>query len=186
VNELTRDEALQHIKERVHTPELIHHMLATAAIMEGLAARLGQNEEKWYLTGILHDIDYEETKDDPDRHSLLAAEWLQEMGVDEEIVHAVKSHNNHEGVERTSLLDKALYATDPLSGLITATAYVMPSKTLAEVKPKSIKKKFKDKSFARGANRDQIRGIEELGVSLQEFYEIALKAMQDIAPSLGL
>jgi predicted hydrolase (HD superfamily) len=101
-------------------------------------------------------------------------------------VHAVKSHNNHEGVERTSLLDKALYATDPLSGLITATAYVMPSKTLAEVKPKSIKKKFKDKSFARGANRDQIRGIEELGVSLQEFYEIALKAMQDIAPSLGL
>ena len=137
---MTRDEALQHIKERVHTPELILHMLATAAIMEGLAARLGQDTEKWYLTGILHDIDYEETKDDHDRHSLLAAEWLQEMGVDEEIVHAVKSHNNHEGVERATLLDKALYATDPLSGLITATAYVMPPKPWPKSSPNPSKR----------------------------------------------
>jgi putative nucleotidyltransferase with HDIG domain len=83
---VTREEALELIKERVQTPELIHHMLATAAIMEGLAARLGQDEEKWYLTGLLHDIDYEETKEDTDRHSLLAAEWLQELGFDEEVL----------------------------------------------------------------------------------------------------
>jgi putative nucleotidyltransferase with HDIG domain len=186
VNDVTREDALKLIKEKVHTPELINHMVATAAIMEGLAKRLGEDEEKWYLTGLLHDIDYEETKEDPDRHSLVAAEWLEKEGLDEEMVHAVKAHNNHEGVERTSLLDKALYYTDPLSGLITATAYVMPSRTLAEVKVKSIKKKFKDKSFAKGANRDQIRGIEELGIPLQEFFEIALQAMQDTAPALGL
>lgn len=183
---MTREEALKAIKVRVHTPELIHHMMATAAIMEGLAERLGQDQEKWYLAGLLHDIDYEETKDDPERHSLVAAEWLQELGLDEELVHAVKSHNDHEGVERTTLLDKALYATDPLSGLITATAYVMPTRTLAQVRVKSIKKKFKDKAFARGASRDQIRAIEELGVELNEFFEIALQGMQEIAASLDL
>jgi len=186
VNQLTREEALQLIKERVQSPELIHHMLATAAIMEGLAERLGQDREKWYLTGLLHDVDYEETKDDPERHSIVAAELLQELGLDEELVHAVKSHNDHPGVERGTLLDKALYATDPLSGLITATAYVMPSRTLAEVRVKSIKKKFKDKAFARGAGREQIRGIEGLGVELQEFFEIALQGMQEIAASLDL
>lgn len=161
-------------------------MLATAAIMEGLARRFGQDEEKWYLTGLLHDIDYEETKDDPDRHSLLAGEMLEEMGFEEDLVHAVKAHNDHEGITRDSLLDQALYATDPLSGLITATAYVRPSRTLAEVKVKSIKKKFKDKSFARGANREQIKTCEEFGLPLQEFFEIALKEMQKIAASLGL
>ncbi len=183
---MTREEALALIKEKVHTPELIHHMQATAAIMKGLAGRLGEDQEKWYLTGLLHDIDYEETKEDADRHSLLGAEWLEGLGLDEELVHAVKSHNDHEGVERTTLLDKALYATDPLSGLITANAYVMPNRTLAELKVKSVKKKFKDKAFARGANRDQIRSIEELGIPLQEFFEIALTGMQEIAATLEL
>ncbi|WP_330216587.1 HD domain-containing protein [Thermacetogenium phaeum] len=184
--EMTRQEALALVKEKVHTPELVNHMLATAAIMEGLARRLGEDEEKWYLAGLLHDIDYEETKDDPDRHSLVAGEMLEELGFDGEIVHAVKAHNDHEGISRDTLLAKALYATDPLSGLITATAYVMPSRTLGEVKVKSIKKKFKDKAFARGANRDQIRTCEEFGVPLEEFFEIALKGMQGIASSLGL
>lgn len=183
---MTREEALKLIEEKVQTQELIHHMMATAAIMEGLAERLGQDQEKWYLAGLLHDIDYEETKDAPERHSLVAAEWLQEMGLDEELVHAVKSHNDHEGVERTTPLDKALYATDPLSGLITATAYVMPTRTLAQVRVKSIKKKFKDKAFARGANREQIRTIEDLGIELNEFFEIALTKMQEIAASLDL
>lgn len=183
---MTREEALDLVKEKVHSPELVHHMMATAAIMEGLARRLGEDEEKWYLTGLLHDIDYEETRDDPGRHSLVAGEMLEKMGFDGEIVHAVKAHNDHEGITRDSLLDKALYATDPLSGLITATAYVMPSRTLGEVQVKSIKKKFKDKAFARGANRDQMRTCEEFGVPLQEFFEIALKGMQGIAASLGL
>jgi len=107
------------------------------------------------------------------------------MGLDEEIVHAVKAHGQND-IPRTSLLDKALYATDPLSGLITAVAYVMPGRTLGEVQVRSIKKKFKDKAFARGADRNQIRKCEELGLPLEEFFEIALRAMQEIAPSLNL
>ncbi len=183
---MTREEALDLIKDKVKTPELICHMQATAAIMEGLAKRLGEDEERWYLAGLLHDIDYDETKDDPERHSLLGAQWLEEMGFDEELVHAVKVHNYHHQLERTTAMDKALFATDPLSGLITATAYVMPTKTLAQVKVKSIKKKFKDKAFARGADREQIRTIEELGIELNEFFEIALTGMQGIAATIGL
>jgi putative nucleotidyltransferase with HDIG domain len=182
---MNRDEALTLVREKVKDEDLVKHLLATEAIMKGLARRLGQDEEKWGLTGLLHDIDYEVTKDDPEKHAIIGAEWLKEKGLDEEIVHAVKAHA-HSEIPRESLLDKALYATDPLSGLITAVAYVMPSRTLAEVKVSSIKKKFKDKSFARGASREQIRTCEELGITLEEFFEIALKAMQEIAPSLGL
>lgn len=176
---MTREEALTLVKEKVHDRDLVRHMLAVAAIMEGLARRLGTDEEQWYLTGLLHDIDYEVTKNDPDRHSLVGAEWLAEMDLDEELVHAVKAHGLHEEIPRVSLLDKALYAADPLSGLITAAAYVMPSRTLAEVKPRSVRKKFKDKAFARGANREQIKTCEEFGVPLAEFLEIALQAMQE-------
>lgn len=176
---MTREEALTLVKEKVHDRDLVRHMLAVAAIMEGLARRLGADEEQWYLTGLLHDIDYEVTKDDPDRHSLVGAEWLAEMDLDEELVYAVKAHGLHEEIPRVSLLDKALYAADPLSGLITAAAYVMPSRTLAEVKPRSVRKKFKDKAFARGANREQIKTCEEFGVPLAEFLEIALQAMQE-------
>ncbi len=182
---MTGDEALALVKEKVQDQNLVNHMLATAAIMRGLARRFGEDEEKWYLTGLLHDIDYEVTKDDPDRHSIVGAEWLEEMGLDGDLVQAVRAHGLHD-IPRVTLLDKALYATDPLSGLITATAYMMPSRTLAEVQVKSLKKKFKDKAFARGANREQIRTCEEFGLPLEEFIEIALKAMQEIAPSLGL
>lgn len=182
---MTREEALALVKEKVHDSNLINHMLATAAIMEGLARRFGEDAEKWYLTGLLHDIDYEVTKDDPERHSIVGAQWLEELGLDPDLVHAVKAHGHHD-IPRVSLLDKALYATDPLSGLIIATAYMMPSRTLAEVQVKSVKKKFKDKAFARGVNREQIRTCEEFGISLDEFIEIALKALQGIAPDLGL
>lgn len=183
---MTKDEALALVKEKMSDINLIHHVEATAAIMGRLAKRLGQDEEKWYLTGLLHDIDYEVTKDDPERHSLVGGEWLEQLGVDAEIVHAVKAHNEHEGITRDSLLDKALYATDPLSGLITATAYVMPNRTLAEVQAKSIKKKFKDKAFARGANREQMKSCAELGLTLDEFFQIALEAMQEISSALEL
>ncbi len=137
------EEAYAWLREKVHDEDLIRHMLATAAIMRGLARRLGEDEEKWYLAGLLHDIDYEVTKDDPERHSLVAGEWLAERGLDPEIVDAVRAHGNH-GLPRTTLLAKALYATDQLSGLITALANVMPGRTLAEVQVRSLKNKFKD------------------------------------------
>ena len=184
---MTRDEALQLVQEKVQEPDLVRHMQAVAAIMEGLAGRLGEDTDRWYLTGLLHDIDYEETKDDPDRHSILGAEMLADLGLDREIVYAVKAHGRHEDtIPRLSVMDKALCAADGLSGLITAAAYVMPSRTLAEVQVKTLKKKFKDKAFARGADREEIRTCEEIGLSLEEFFEVALQAMQRQAEGLGL
>lgn len=183
---MDREEALQKIRENVFSRNLIDHMIATEAIMKGLANRLGQDEEKWALAGLLHDIDYEQTADDPESHSLIGAEMLEQMGIDEEITYAVKVHNEIHGLPRKSLLDKALYAADPLSGLITAVAMVMPSKKLQDVKVSSIKKKFKDKAFARGANREQILSCEELGLTLDEFFEIALEEMKKVADELGL
>lgn len=183
---MDRNMALALVKEYVSDETLINHMIATGAIMGGLAERLGQDVERWVATGILHDIDYQETKDNPELHSIRGGEILREHGLDEEIVHAVMAHNEIHGIERITLLDKALFAVDPLSGLITATAYVMPSKKLEEVQVKSLKKKFKDKTFAKGANRDQIKTCEEFGISLDEFLEIALNKMKKIAPQIGL
>jgi putative nucleotidyltransferase with HDIG domain len=175
------------VREKVQDPELVKHMQAVAAIMEGLAGHFGEDAERWYLAGLLHDIDYEETKDDPGRHSIVGAEMLAALGLDGEIVYAVRAHGLHqETIPRRSRMDKALCATDGLSGLIIAAAYVMPSRTLAEVQVRTIKKKFKDKAFARGANREEIRMCEEIGLPLEEFFGIALEAMQRHAAALGL
>ena len=139
------------------------------------------------LRSLLHDIDYEVTKTDPEQHSLIGAEWLKEMGLSDDVVYAVKVHNERHGLLRLSLLDKALYIVDPLTGFITAVALVRPDKKLASVELKSLKKKFKEKSFAAGADREQIKLCEtELNIPLDEFLEISLKAMQGIADKLGL
>lgn len=183
---LDREKALALVKEYVSDETLINHMIATGAIMGGLAKKLGQDIEKWVVTGIVHDIDYEETKDNPELHSIRGGEILKELGFDEEIVQAVIAHNEIHGIKRKTLLDKALFAADPLSGLIVATAYVMPSRKLEEVKVSSLKKKFKDKTFAKGANRDQIKTCEELGISLDEFLEIGLNSMKEISEQIGL
>ncbi len=184
---MNRDELFNELKKRVHDDHLIKHMLATEAVMRAVARRLGEDEEKWGIAGLLHDIDYEVTKEDSTKHSIIGAEWLAEMGLPDDIVHAVKVHNEAHGFPRNSLLDKALFAVDPLTGFITAVALVMPDKKLSTVKVKSLKKKFKDKRFAAGANRDQIKTCEtELNIPLSEFFEISLKAMQEIAEELGL
>ncbi len=184
---MDRDKLFEELKKRVKDEHLIKHMLATEAVMRAVAKRLGEDEEKWGIAGLLHDIDYEVTKEDPDKHSLIGADWLEEMGLPDDIVYAVKVHNERHGLPRLSLLDKALYAVDPLTGFIIAVALVMPDKKLATVKVKSLKKKFKDKSFAAGASREQIRTCEsELNIPLNEFFEISLKAMRDIAEELGL
>ncbi len=182
-----REYYLNTLKEKVGDENLIKHMLAVEAIMRAIARRLGEDEEKWGLTGLLHDIDYEVTKDDPYKHSLVGGQWLEEMGMPEDIVHAVKAHNERHGIERNTLLSKALWIADPISGFIIAVALVRPDKKLESVEVKSMKKKFKEKSFAAGADRDQISACEkELGISLDEFFEISLSAMKGIAADLGL
>ncbi|GFR36599.1 HDIG domain-containing metalloprotein [Thermobrachium celere] len=183
---MKREEALREITSRVSNQNLINHMVAVEAIMKGLAEKLGEDKEKWMLCGLLHDIDYEETMDAPEKHSIVGAEILKNLGLDEDIVYAVKVHNEIHGFERKSLMDKALWAADPLSGLITACALVMPDKKLENVTTESVIKKMKKKDFARGANRDQIKSIEEIGISLEEFIEIGLNEMKKIAQEIGL
>ena len=183
---MTREEALDSVKANVENENLIKHMLATEAIMRALAERLGEDEEEWGLTGLLHDIDVELTEGDMSSHSNLGADLVREMGAGEAIAHAILTHNEEHGIPRESKLDKALFCADPLTGLIIAAALVRPDKKLAGVEAKSIRKRFKEKSFAAGANREQIATCSELGIELDEFLELGLKAMQGIAGDLGL
>ncbi len=183
---MNRVEALVLLKEHLKNENLLNHSLAVEAIMRGLAEYLHEDIEKYGLAGLLHDIDYDVTGDDPERHSLLAAQILEEQGIDSEIVYAVKVHNEIHGLERKSLLDKSLWAADPVSGFITAAALVRPDKSLAEVQLKSLKKRFKETAFARGASREQMQSCTELGLELDAFLEIALRSMQEIAGNIGL
>ncbi len=181
---MTREEAVSAITASCGNRNLIKHMLATEAVMVKLAERLGEDRESWGLAGLLHDLDYEETVDDPARHGLVSAERLQEMGVSDEIVHAVKAHNEH--VPRDSAMDKALYASDPVTGLIVASALMHPDRKLAGLDVGFVMRRFGEKRFAAGADREQIAACSELGLSLEEFLGIAIEAMQGISGELGL
>ncbi len=181
---MTREEAYELAKSKFTNRNLFKHVLAVEAVMRGLARHFGEDEERWGLAGLLHDLDYEETKDTPERHTLVTEQILRERGIDEDIIHAIKAHNNQ--APRQSLMDKAMYASDPVTGLIVAAALMHPSKRLAEVDVPFLLRRFKEKRFAAGANRDQIRSCEEFGLSLEEFLGIALKSMQEISEELGL
>jgi len=183
---MTRQEALDSIKANVGNENLVKHMLATEAIMRALARRLGGDKEEWGLTGLLHDIDTELTSGDMNTHSKLGADLARELGATEAMAHAILCHNETHGVPRETELDKALFCADPLTGLIIAAALVRPDKRLASVEAKSVKKRFKEKSFAAGANREQIARCSELGLELDEFIELGLEAMQGIPAKLGL
>jgi len=183
---MNRDEALEFVKEYISNQNLLKHMLATEAVMRALARRLGYDQDTWGLAGLLHDIDYEMTKDDPLKHSLLGAQMLAEKGVDPDIVYAVKAHNEAHGDPRKSPMDTALFAGEALTGLITAAALVRPDKSLSSVTVDSLMKRFGEKAFARGANRENIATCSELGLELREFLQIGLSAMQEISSDLGL
>lgn len=184
---MNRDQALAEVKKRVKNRNLLKHMYAVEAVMRRLAQRLGGNEEQWAIAGLLHDIDYEETAQSPQRHSLVGAEILAELGLEEEIVYAVKVHNPAHGLDRNSMLDKALHIADPLTGLIVAAALIHPDKKLASIDPQFVLNRFGEKQFARGANREQISLCqEELNLDLEEFIALGLEAMQQISGDLGL
>ena len=183
---MTREEALDSIKANVENENLIKHMLATEAIMRALAKRLGEDEEEWGFTGLLHDIDVELTEGDMKVHSKLGADLAKELGASEAMAHAILCHNEAHGVPRETALDKALFCADPLTGLITAAALVRPDKKLASLEAESVAKKFKQKGFAAGADRQQIARCSEIGMELDQFIELGLKAMQATAADLGL
>ena len=190
---MDREQALELVKEKIKNKNLVSHCLAVEAIMRGLAKELNGrdgkdelDEDKWAMAGLVHDIDYGETAKEPDRHSLVGAEILKDLGFDEDIVYAVRVHNQIHGLPLKNELDKALYAADPISGLIVAAALIRPEKKLSAVNAGSVLKRFGEKAFARGANREQIMECEKLGINLEAFIRIALKSMQEIDKELGL
>jgi putative nucleotidyltransferase with HDIG domain len=181
---MTRDEALRLIKEHISNKNLIKHMLATEACMRKLASYFKEDEERWGLVGLLHDLDYEETIKTLEKHGLLTCEFLRERGFSEEELLAIKAHA--EKAECQGKMAEALYSVDPLTGLIVAAALMHPEKKLKKVNRDFILRRYKEKNFAKGANRQQIAQCEKLGITLGDFIEICLSAMQEIAEDLGL
>jgi putative nucleotidyltransferase with HDIG domain len=180
-----REEILDSIHGNVQDKNMIKHMLATEAIMRALARRLGENENEWGITGLIHDIDMELVEGDMRSHSKLSADIAQELGASETMAHAILCHNEAHGVPRETKLDKALFCADPLSGLITAAALVRPDK-LSGLTTKSVMKRFREKSFAAGVNREQVAQCQEIGLDLEEFISLGIEAMKGIAPQLEL
>jgi putative nucleotidyltransferase with HDIG domain len=181
---MNREEALALVKSKVKNKNLVKHMLAVEAIMRRVAEHFNEDVDMWSLTGILHDLDYDETVDDFDRHSLLTCEWLGEYHLDERILYAIKAHPRK--VEPKSKMDWTLFAADPLSGLIVAATLMHPTKKLKNVNVEFVLNRFKEKRFAAGANRENIKTCENLGLSLDEFVGLALEGMQSIDQDLGL
>jgi putative nucleotidyltransferase with HDIG domain len=183
---MNREEALAIIHHYIKNPNLIKHMLAVEAAMRFYARKFEQDEEKWAVTALLHDFDWEihPTMED---HPMAGEPILREHGVPDEIIRAVLSHANHSGIPRKTLMEKALFACDEITGLITAVALVRPSRALYDLTPKSVKNKWKDKSFAAGANRDEIiQGAAELGIDLWEHVANVIAAMETIADDLDM
>jgi len=183
---INREYALSIVKEYVKNDNLVNHMLAVESAMEAYAEKLGEPVDIWRITGLLHDFDWE-IHPTAEQHPLAGAPILREKGVPEEIVHAILCHGEHLNLPRTTLLEKGLYACDEITGLITAVALVRPSRSLYDLESPSVKKKWKDKAFAAGANREEIaRGAEEFGVPLWDHCDFVIQAMRTIAPQLGL
>jgi putative nucleotidyltransferase with HDIG domain len=183
---MNRAEALAMVQEYVKNQNLVNHMLAVEVGLAFYALQLNQDLEKWQVTGLLHDFDWEIHPTLPD-HPLKGAPILRERGVPEEIVRAILSHSDLPEYSRQSLLEKALFACDEITGLITAVALVRPSRSLYDLEASSVKKKWKDKAFAAGANRQEMElGAQEFGVELWTHVNNMITAMRPIALGLGL
>jgi uncharacterized protein len=180
---MTRDEALNLVTTTVTNRNLVKHMLAVEVCMRKLAEHFGEDVELWGLAGLLHDLDYDQTAKDFPRHGLLTAEMLAGK-VDEKVIYAIKAHPGH--VPAVSTMDKALYAVDPITGLIVASALMAPEKKLANVDRDFVLRRYKERKFAAGANREQIAACSQLGLTLEDFTQMCVEAMKGIASDLGL
>jgi putative nucleotidyltransferase with HDIG domain len=184
---LTREEALNLVKKNVTKRNFVYHMLAVEAIMKSVAKHFGEDEYLWGLTGLLHDIDYGKTEGTPEKHALLAEEILKEYVLPDELVRAIKAHNyQYTHIKPETRMEKALIASDAISGLLVACALVMPSKKLEDVNVETVIKKFKAKDFARGVDRERILVCEQIGISREKFFEIALNGLKEVSSEIGL
>lgn len=184
----TRNDAYQLMTSHVKNENLQKHMLSVEVVLRFYARRYGEDEELWAMTGLLHDCDYEEYPDLRE-HTQVSAQWLRADGYDEQIIYAILAHNdlNLATHPRNTLLAHALYACDEVTGMVTATALVRPTKSILGLEVSSVRKKMKTKGFAAGVNRDDlVKGAAELGVDLDEHIALVIEAMSSIAPTLGL
>lgn len=184
---MTREKALELVKEYIKNEKMVFHCLASEVVLKAIARKLGQDEEKWGLAGLLHDLDVEITNADPKVHGLKTAEMLADLGVDSDIVEAIKLHNEDAtDIPRSKPFHFALAAGETITGLIFATTYVYPEKKLAVVKPKSVVKRMKEKSFAASVKRENIMECEKIGISIDEFAALSIAAMLEISEEVGL
>lgn len=181
---MTRNEALELVKKYLKNKNLVKHCLAVEACMRTLAEERGQDVEKWGLAGILHDLDYEITDKDPERHGLETIRLLEDHPLDEDVLYAIQAHSGR--VPCRSEMDWSIFAIDPLTGLIIAATLMHPEKKLAVVDLDFIKRRYKEKSFARGAKREDIEEVKNIGMELDDFLSLCLRAMQGIHSELGL
>jgi putative nucleotidyltransferase with HDIG domain len=181
---MERDEALKLVKQHLKNKNLVKHSLAVEACMRAMAARLGEEVEIWGLAGLVHDLDYEITEKNPDLHTLETVKILEELGFGEDIIRAVKAHAGQ--VECGNAMEWSIYAIDPLTGLIIAATLMHPTRKLRDVDLTFIQRRYKEKSFARGARREDIEQIKNIGLELDDFIGVCLGAMQGIDRDLGL
>lgn len=182
---MNREQAYNLVVEKIGEGNLLKHILSVEAVMRRLAEHFGEDADRWAMVGLLHDLDYAVTLELPEKHTFITREWLKDHPeIDEAMLYAIHCHADHKPC--MSQMDWALYATDPVTGLITAAALMHPSKKLAEVQVSSIMKRFKDKRFAAGARRESIAKCSELGLSLEEFLGLALDGMRRISDTLGM
>lgn len=172
------------VKDHVESKNLVSHMIATGAVMKALAIRLGGDPDVWEVAGILHDYDYPETSDYPDKHGVLSVEMLKDLSLPTEVYDAILAHCEKKPLEKP--IEKAIYVADPTTGFIVAGALVRPEKKLEPLETKFLLKRFKEKSFAKGASREQMAMCSELGLDLEEYFGIALGAMKGIHEEIGL
>ena len=181
-----RDLAMQLLTEYTENPNLLKHAYAVEAAMRAYAKKYGEDPEEWGVVGLLHDFDYEKYPT-PAEHTIVGAKILREKGYPEHVVYAISSHADYNGLKREKPMEKALFACDELSGFVTAVALVRPTKSIFDVDVKSVKKKLKDKAFARGVNREEVyKGAEELGVPLDEHIEFVIESLKPVAKSLEI
>ena len=188
---MNRQEAVAIMQEHTQSPSLRQHMLAVEAAMRAYAARFGEDPESWGIVGLLHDFDYEKFPNPEhsptEGHPAWGVNLLRSRGVAEPLLRAILGHATYSGVPRDTQMAKTLFAVDELCGFLVACALVRPSKSLSDLEVSSVKKKLKDKAFARGVNRDEVRqGAEELGVPLDEHITFCIQALRPVEPSLGL
>lgn len=184
---MNRQTVLELLHKYIKNENIRRHCLATEAVMRHLAQYFGKDADMWGITGLLHDLDLEIVNGDMNKHGLETARILEDVGANPEIIEAIKAHNEQiYGVERKELLHHALVSAETVTGLIVATALILPERKLSVVRPESVVKRMKEKSFARTVSRERIKECEKMGISLNDFIVLAVKAMQEISPQLGL